>query len=117
VYFEAAAVIVTLVLLGQVLELRARGATGARSARCSTWPEDRAPDRGRRLGARRRRSRTSPSATGCACGRARSAGRRRRARRREPRRRVDDDRRADPGAKQAGDRVDRRHDQRHRDRS
>jgi Cu+-exporting ATPase len=28
-YFEAAAVIVTLVLLGQVLELRARGATGA----------------------------------------------------------------------------------------
>jgi Cu+-exporting ATPase len=27
VYFEAAAVIVTLVLLGQVLELRARGAT------------------------------------------------------------------------------------------
>jgi Cu+-exporting ATPase len=29
VYFEAAAVIVTLILLGQVLELRARGATGA----------------------------------------------------------------------------------------
>jgi Cu+-exporting ATPase len=29
VYFEAAGVIVTLVLLGQVLELRARGATGA----------------------------------------------------------------------------------------
>ena len=29
VYFEAAAVIVTLVLLGQVLELRARGRTGA----------------------------------------------------------------------------------------
>jgi Cu+-exporting ATPase len=29
VYFEAAAAIVTLVLLGQVLELRARGATGA----------------------------------------------------------------------------------------
>ena len=29
VYFEAAAVIVTLVLLGQVLELRARGSTGA----------------------------------------------------------------------------------------
>jgi Cu+-exporting ATPase len=28
-YFEAAAVIVTLILLGQVLELRARGATGA----------------------------------------------------------------------------------------
>src|SRR4029077_15117614 len=29
VYFEAAAAIVTLVLLGQVLELRARGQTGA----------------------------------------------------------------------------------------
>ena len=29
VYFEAAAVIVTLVLLGQVLELRARRRTGA----------------------------------------------------------------------------------------
>jgi Cu+-exporting ATPase len=29
VYFEAASVIVTLILLGQVLELRARGATGA----------------------------------------------------------------------------------------
>ncbi len=29
VYFEAAAVIVTLVLLGQVLELRARSQTGA----------------------------------------------------------------------------------------
>jgi len=29
VYFEAAAVIITLVLVGQVLELRARGATGA----------------------------------------------------------------------------------------
>ena len=29
VYFESAAVIVTLVLLGQVLELKARGQTGA----------------------------------------------------------------------------------------
>ena len=29
VYFEAAAVIVTLILLGQVLELRARSQTGA----------------------------------------------------------------------------------------
>ncbi len=33
VYFEAAAVIVTLVLLGQVLELRARGQTGAAIAK------------------------------------------------------------------------------------
>ena len=35
VYFEAAAVITTLVLLGQVLELRARRRPAARSARCS----------------------------------------------------------------------------------
>ena len=37
VYFEAAAVITVLVLLGQVLELRAREATRARSRRCSNW--------------------------------------------------------------------------------
>jgi Cu+-exporting ATPase len=36
VYFEAAAVITVLVLLGQVLELRARERPAARSARCST---------------------------------------------------------------------------------
>jgi hypothetical protein len=37
VYFEAAAVITVLVLLGQVLELRARERTQRRSARCSIW--------------------------------------------------------------------------------
>ncbi len=37
VYFEAAAVIVTLVLLGQVLELRARSQTGAAIPSCSGW--------------------------------------------------------------------------------
>ena len=37
VYFEAAAVIAVLVLLGQVLELRARARRQARSARCSAW--------------------------------------------------------------------------------
>jgi len=45
VYFEAAAVIVTLVLLGQVLELRARSATGA-AVRALL---ELAPDRARRL--------------------------------------------------------------------
>ena len=35
IYFEAAAMITTLVLLGQVLELRAGGAPAARSANCS----------------------------------------------------------------------------------
>ena len=33
VYFEAAAAIVTLILLGQVLELRARSATGGRAGK------------------------------------------------------------------------------------
>jgi Cu+-exporting ATPase len=37
VYFEAAAVVTVLVLLGQVLELRARERTGAPSGPCSTW--------------------------------------------------------------------------------
>jgi Cu+-exporting ATPase len=36
VYFEATAVITVLVLLGQVLELRAREQTAAASARCRT---------------------------------------------------------------------------------
>jgi Cu+-exporting ATPase len=40
VYFEAAAVIVTLVLLGQVLELKARGQTGAAiRALLGLWPK------------------------------------------------------------------------------
>jgi cation transport ATPase len=66
VYFEAAAVIVVLVLLGQVLELRARERTGA-IRRCSTSRRHGAP-------ARRRRRRAGValeqvrSATGCACG-------------------------------------------------
>ena len=37
VYFEAAAVIITLVLLGQVLELRARQRTSERFANCCIW--------------------------------------------------------------------------------
>lgn len=36
IYFEAASVITVLVLLGQVLELRAREQTAAPSGRCST---------------------------------------------------------------------------------
>ncbi len=46
VYFEAAAVITVLVLLGQVLELRAREATsGAIKALLATGAENRAPYR------------------------------------------------------------------------
>ena len=47
VYFEAAAVIVTLVLLGQVLELRARSRTGAAIRALLSL----APDTARRIGA------------------------------------------------------------------
>ena len=72
VYFEAAAVITALVLLGQVLELRAREQTGG-AIRALL---DLAPKTARRIdadGAERggRRSTRSPSAIGCACGRAR----------------------------------------------
>ena len=71
-YFEAAAVIVTLVLLGQVLELRARAQTsGAIRALLRL-----APKIAHRIdadGARDAtfRSRTCKSAIGCACGPAR----------------------------------------------
>ena len=71
VYFEPAAVIVVLVLVGQVLELRARDATGGaikallglapRTARGSA-PTARTP---------KWRSTRSRAAIGCACGRAR----------------------------------------------
>lgn len=45
VYFEAAAVITVLVLLGQVLELRAVRPRPARSRPCLIWPQDCAPRR------------------------------------------------------------------------
>ena len=73
VYFEAAAVITVLVLLGQVLELRAREATSgairalldlaARRPRGASTSDGSDEE----VVARRR----SRSATGCACGRAR----------------------------------------------
>ena len=72
VYFEAAAVITTLVLLGQVLELRARSRTGAAiRALLGLAPKTRAPrPRRRRRGGRAARAGAS-RATGCACARAR----------------------------------------------
>ena len=74
VYFEAAAVIMVLVLLGQVLELRARSRTsGAIRALLGLAPKTaRGPSRRRReedVAARPR----SRSATGFACGRARGS--------------------------------------------
>ena len=72
VYFEAAAAITTLVLLGQVLELRARSRTDrAIRALLELSPENGAPGSRRRHGNRRaRRTRRSP-ATCCACAPAR----------------------------------------------
>ena len=72
VYFEAAAVITVLVLLGQVLELRARSRTGQRHPGAARpGAEDGAPAARRR----RRRGRGARAgayrATACACGRAR----------------------------------------------
>ncbi len=71
VYFEAAAVIVALVFVGQVLELRARDATGkAHPGAAQPRAEDGAADLagpGHRSAARRGAGR----ATGCASGRAR----------------------------------------------
>ena len=67
-YFEAAAVIVTLVLLGQVLELRARRKTGDAIRALLRL----APTTARRVDADGNettcRSRTSTSATASACG-------------------------------------------------
>ena len=72
VYFEAAAVITVLVLLGQVLELRAREQTGgAIRALLDLAPKTARRVRARRHG-RRGRARTGRrSAIACACGRAR----------------------------------------------
>ena len=103
VYFEAAAVIVTLILLGQVLELRARSQTGAAirkllglSPATARVIRDDGAEEDVPLAARDgRRPAACPS-------RRQGAGRRRRARRGEPHRRVDGDRRADSRAQGRG---------------
>ena len=80
VYFEAAAVIVTLVLLGQVLELRARSQTSTRSAPCSTSRRN-APASSRRTARARCRSRLGHAGPAAArAARREGAGRRRRRR-------------------------------------
>jgi Cu+-exporting ATPase len=71
VYFEAAAVIISLTLLGQVLELKARSETGAAIRPCSGWRRRR---RGASATTTARRTFRSPMcipATACACARAR----------------------------------------------
>ena len=113
-YFEPAAVIVTLVLLGQVLELRARSQTSSAIRALLGL----APKTARRIRARgveedialEQRASRRPAAR--AAGRERSGGRRG-ARGREFRGRIDDHRRTDSGRKNAGRPGDRRHGERH----
>ena len=115
VYFEAAAVIVALVFLGQVLELRARERTGS-AIRALL---DLAPKTARRIAAdgaearraARRGQRRRPPAHPP---RRRRAGRRHRARRPLLGRRIDAHRRAGAGREGAGRQADRRHAQRQR---
>ena len=72
VYFEAAAVITTLVLLGQVLELRARSRTGsAIRALLGLAPKTGARSCATMAARKTSRSIKSTSATGFACGPAR----------------------------------------------
>ena len=115
VYFEPAAVIVVLVLLGQVLELRARSRTSRRDPEAARpRAEDGAAHRRRRRRARTCRSSTCTSAIACASGPANGAGRRRRRRGPHHGRRVDGDRRADSGREGGRRAGDGRHRQRHR---
>ena len=94
---------------------RASKTGGAIRALLGLAPEDRAPPRRRRQRGATSRSPTSTSATACACGPASACrstassldGS-------ERRRRVDGDRRADPGRERRRRHGHRRHDQRHR---
>ena len=70
VYFEPASVIVTLVLLGQVLELRARSRRAVRSKPCWDWPPKRRVQCERMAAKRTFRLTASRSTTGYASGRA-----------------------------------------------
>ena len=115
VYFEAAAVITVLVLLGQVLELRAREQTGGairallnlapKTARRITADGDGRGDPARPGPARRPAARPA---------RRRRAGRRHGAGGPQRRRRIDGHRRIDAGREAARRPGDRRHGQRHR---
>ena len=67
-YFEAAAVITVLVLMGQVLELRARASTSAAIRALMQLAPHRAAACAPTAATRTCRSKRSPSATGCACG-------------------------------------------------
>ena len=110
VYFEAAAVIISLTLLGQLLELKARSQTSAANqVAARPRAQDRAPhrpgrDRGGRSAVERACGRPAARAT-----RREGAGRRRRGRRQQRARRVDADRRAAAGLQARGRPTHRRH--------
>ena len=105
VYFEAAAVITVLVLLGQVLELRAREHRRRHPRACSTSPRRRRagsrPMAARGGAARRGRHRRPPAR---APGRE-DSGRRQGHRRPQRGRRIDGHRRIDAGDEDGGDSV------------
>ena len=110
VYFEAGAVITVLVLLGQVLELRARERTGGRDPGASRpCAEDRPPRPGRRdrrgYPAGSRRGRRPPARAA----RRQSPDRRRDRRGTQRHRRVDGHRRVDAGRQDCRRARDRRH--------
>jgi hypothetical protein len=110
VYFEAAAVITVLVLVGQVLELRARAQTGRHPRIAQPGAQDGTPADGvryRRGNRARRRTRRRSAARAARRG---GAGGRRGAGRQQQRRRGDGHRRAnarDKGHRRQGDRWHR----------
>ena len=115
VYFEAAAVIISLTLLGQILELKARSQTSAAiKSLLGLAPEDRAAHRGRWHRSRRAaraRPRRRPAARAA---RREGAGRRRRRRGQQRARRVDADRRAAAGDQARRRQAHRRDDEHQR---
>ena len=115
VYFEAAAVITTLVLLGQVLELRARSATsGAIRALLGLAPKTARRLRGDGGEEDVPLADVHAGRSAARASRRDGAGRRRGARGPERGRRVDGHRRADPGGEGPGGPGHRRHGERHR---
>ena len=105
-YFDTAVVITVLVLLGQVLELRARGRTGAAIRQLLGLAPKTARAHAARPAIATSRSPRCTSATSVASGPARSrAGRRRRRRGAQRDRRIDGHRRVDAGREGARRRV------------